>query len=279
MLKLKVLTIPKNAIILGKEVNKYYFIWRNNMQISNRVKMLRISANVLGGINIIYPTLLWDEDTAILVDAGYPGIHQKLLEAIEKAGVPFDKLSKVIITHQDIDHIGSLTNIIYSSSRKIEVISNELEKPYIQGEKRILKFTPEAIAKIDSLIPADVPEERRNAIKAVFENPPKAPVDQIVNDEEELPYCGGIIVINTPGHTPGHICLYHKQSKTLIAGDALMVIDGELSGPQNNVDTDQALHSLKKLAGYDINAVICYHGGLYKGNVNEQIAKLAYGYQ
>ena len=46
-------------------------------------------------------------------------------------------------------------------------------------------------------------------------------VDRIVEDGEELPFCGGITVIHTPGHTPGHICLYIGQNKTLIAGDAL----------------------------------------------------------
>jgi len=33
-------------------------------------------------------------------------------------------------------------------------------------------------------------------------------VDKTLEDGEELPFCGGITVIHTPGHTPGHICLY-----------------------------------------------------------------------
>jgi glyoxylase-like metal-dependent hydrolase (beta-lactamase superfamily II) len=247
------------------------------MQVFNGVEMLELSANVLGGVQTIYPTLLWDKDTAVLVDTGFPGLSPKLFEAMEKANIPLEKLSQIIITHQDIDHIGSLPAILDYSARKIEVLANEIEKPYIQGEKRILKFTLEAIAQIDSLIPADVPEERRKAIKAVFENPPKAPVDKTVMDSEELPYCGGIMIIHTPGHTPGHISLYHKQSKMLIAGDALRVDDGKLFGPQHNYDTSLAIESLKKLAEYEIEAVICYHGGMYKGDVNQRIAQIANG--
>ncbi|WP_330573610.1 MBL fold metallo-hydrolase, partial [Clostridioides difficile] len=35
-------------------------------------------------------------------------------------------------------------------------------------------------------------------------------------------------VIPTGGHTRGHICLYLKESKVLIAGDLLQVENGEL---------------------------------------------------
>jgi glyoxylase-like metal-dependent hydrolase (beta-lactamase superfamily II) len=92
-----------------------------------------------------------------------------------------------------------------------------------------------------------------------------------------LPYCGGLQVIFTPGHAPGHICLYLKESKTLIAGDAMICSEGNLRGPvqQTTLDMDEALQSLNKLASFEIEQVICYHGGLYQGNVNERIAEIA----
>jgi glyoxylase-like metal-dependent hydrolase (beta-lactamase superfamily II) len=76
-------------------------------------------------------------------------------------------------------------------------------------------------------------------------------------------------VIFTPGHTPGHICLYLKKSKTLIAGDALMLVDGKLisSPPELTADPVQAKESLKKLAELDVEPVICYHGGVYQGGI------------
>jgi glyoxylase-like metal-dependent hydrolase (beta-lactamase superfamily II) len=49
-----------------------------------------------------------------------------------------------------------------------------------------------------------LPEEAR----LLFENPPKAKVDETLADNQELSYCGGIQVIFTPGHSPGHISLY-----------------------------------------------------------------------
>jgi glyoxylase-like metal-dependent hydrolase (beta-lactamase superfamily II) len=170
-----------------------------------------------------------------------------------------------------------LPAILSESPHRVEVLANEVEKAFIQGEKRLLKITPEAIAKAMDSIPAEVPEQWRQAFKAVLENPPKAKVDKTVADGEELPYCGGITVINTPGHTPGHISLYHKPTKTLIAGDAMIVVDGQLLGPdpQHALDINVAIKSLKKFTQYDIETVICYHGGLYKGDANQRIAELA----
>ena len=102
-------------------------------------------------------------------------------------------------------------------------------------------------------------------------------MDKTIEDGEELPFCGGIQVIFTPGHTTGHICLYLKKYKTLVAGDAMNVIDGELSGPnpQFTYNMKEAVNSLKKLSKYDINSVICYHGGVYSQNVNQRIIELA----
>jgi glyoxylase-like metal-dependent hydrolase (beta-lactamase superfamily II) len=195
---------------------------------------------------------------------------------MQQAGVPFERLNTIIVTHQDLDHIGSLPVMLKEAPQKVEVLANEIEKPFIQGDQRPLKLTPQAIAQAVAALPAEMPEEARQAFQARLENPPRAAVDKTVADGEELPYCGGITVINTPGHTPGHICLYHRQSKTLIAGDALRVVDGQLQGPsqQATLDMPLALESLKKLARYDIETVICYHGGLYRGEANQRLAAL-----
>jgi glyoxylase-like metal-dependent hydrolase (beta-lactamase superfamily II) len=231
---------------------------------------------MMGRIVTVYPTLLWDNDTAILIDTGYPGQLPLIKEEIEKAGVPFDRLNKLLITHQDLDHIGSLPDLLAQLPHKVEVLADKLEKPYIQGEKQLLKITPASIEQAVNTLPPEVPEEWRTAFRKVLEHPPAAAVDTTLVGGIELPICGGIIVIDTPGHTPGHISLYHKASKTLIAADALMVENGVLLGPEPQYcfDPKLALQSLNKLALFEIEAVICYHGGLYKGNVNKRILEL-----
>jgi len=139
----------------------------------------------------------------------------------------------------------------------------------------LIKISPERMAQFSEHL-SYLPEERREAVLETFENA-RARVDRTLRDGEKLPYCGGMIVIHTPGHTPGHISLYLEQSKVLVAGDALNVSDGRLVGPnpQLTPDIDQATGSLKKLARYDIETVVCYHGGPYTGDVNARIAELA----
>ena len=250
------------------------------MPLVEGIHMLDLSAVVLGKRAVIHPTVLWDEQDTILVDAGYPGQVSLFREAMAQAGVAFDKLTKIIITHQDVDHIGSLPAIIKEASLKLEVSASELERAFIQGERRLLKLTDAAIDRAVNSLPADMPEAYRQAVRGFLLNPPSANVDRTLGDGEVLPYCGGLVVINTPGHTPGHISLYHQASKTLIAGDALTVVDTHLRGPDPHatLDMGMAIDSLHRLAEYDIKAVICYHGGLYAGDdVNQRIATLAGG--
>ncbi|WP_434509949.1 MBL fold metallo-hydrolase [Desulfitobacterium sp. AusDCA] len=243
------------------------------MKIADGVEALELTVNLMGRQSTIYLTLFWDEESVVLVDTGFPGLEQQIQEVIEKAGVSFEKLNKIILTHQDIDHIGSLPAILAKSQHKIEVMAHEVEKPYIQGDKPLIKANPERIAKMFETLP----EEQRKRMVSVFTNPPKAKVDRTIEDREELPYCGGIIVIYTPGHTTGHICLYHKASKTLVTGDALTAENGQLSGPNPAVTYDmvEANKSVKKIAQYEIQNVICYHGGVFQENVQHRLAQLA----
>lgn len=83
-------------------------------------------------------------------------------------------------------------------------------------------------------------------------------------------------MIFTPGHTPGHISLYHSRSKTLVSGDAMVVSNGILRGPipQMTLDMETATESLKKFLDYDIQQVICYHGGLVEIKEKKQLQDL-----
>lgn len=242
------------------------------MKIASGVEMLEISADIMGIPSIINPTLIWDNDAIILVDTGYPRQLSQIREEIEKIGLSFDKLNMVILTHHDIDHIGSLPSILKELPNSVKVLAHEEEKAYIEGKKCPIK-----VAQLEANLNSLSKEMKiiYEKLKVGFQHC-KVNVDKTLTDGEELPYCGGIKVIYTPGHTIGHICLYLKQSKTLIAGDVLGVENGMLvkAPPFTNFNMDLSIKSLKKLTEYDIETVICYHGGIYKDKVNECIAEL-----
>lgn len=245
------------------------------MLIAPQVEVLDLKMDLFGAPSSVRPTLFWDEKEAVLVDAGFPGQLEQLREEIEQAGVALDRLTRLVVTHQDIDHIGGISALLALNDR-IEVLAHEQDKPYILGEKQLIKLSPERMAQLAERL-SSLPEKRRRVTIDDFTNA-KARVDRTLADGERLPYCGGIVVIHTPGHTPGHISLYLESSSVLVAGDALNVSDGRLVGPnpQLTPDLGQATGSLKKLAPYDIETVVCYHGGPYTaGDVNARIAELA----
>jgi glyoxylase-like metal-dependent hydrolase (beta-lactamase superfamily II) len=235
-------------------------------------KMLEIPANNMGTPSVIYPTLIWDRDRLILVDTGFPGQLVQISAAIDKAGFSLEKLNVIILTHHDIDHIGGLASILNRLPGQVTVLAHAEEKAYIEGLKSPLK-----LAQFESNL-ATLPPETKifyDKFRAGFQSS-FAPVDQTLADGQELPYLNGVTVIFTPGHTLGHICLYLKGYKTLISGDALRVENGELSVPLPtiNYDNELAKKSLRKLAAFDIETVICYHGGQFTGDANQRIAAL-----
>lgn len=238
--------------------------------------MLSITAPVMGRADTVHPVLLWDDRNIVLADTGFPGQSGQLRDEAFSYGVDLSRLNQMIITHQDIDHIGNLQVLVEDACERIEVSTHAIEKPYVQGDRRLLRFTDEAIASLDQL-PDEVPKSFREGLKALMLHPPRANVDRVIADGERLPWCGGIVVIETPGHTPGHISLYHEPSRTLIAGDALTVQDGGLAGADSRTTLDRATAqaSIAKLSAYDIESVVCYHGGFFRGNVRARLIALA----
>lgn len=242
------------------------------MKISNGLRMLELQIEAFGGRQELNPTLIWDDSTVVLIDTGTPGQLQHIQNAMNDADVPFEKLKAIILTHQDIDHIGSLPEILKESDSQIEVYAHEADKPYIEGKLPLSKANLESMAwQLEGLS-----EDIRREILAQVNNSPRGRVDKTLFGGEELPFCGGIQVIFTPGHTPGHISLYLKRSKTLVAGDSMYSVEGVLYGPHSpsTPDMDTASHSITKYLDFDIENVICYHGGLSEDNVKTQLKNI-----
>jgi glyoxylase-like metal-dependent hydrolase (beta-lactamase superfamily II) len=216
------------------------------------IKPLKLEMNAGGKPFVVHATLLWDEQDIILFDTGLPGQVELIHLALALESVPFEKLSKIIITHQDMDHIGSLPELIAVTGGSVEVIAHELAKPFLTGEVPLTK-------------------------RGTYATPSK--VDATVQDGDILPYCGGIQVIFTPGHTPDHTSYYHIPSKTLISGDALISLDGKLlpPNPAFTPDYSTALQSVGKLLDYEIQSVITYHGGECTEQIKQRLADISAG--
>ncbi|MET3293100.1 UNVERIFIED_CONTAM: glyoxylase-like metal-dependent hydrolase (beta-lactamase superfamily II) [Brevibacillus sp. OAP136] len=220
----------------------------------------------------ITPVLLRDEAETILVDCGYPDFLGLLDGAARQHGIPLETVTKVIVTHQDLDHVGSIA-ALKRKHPHIEIIAHEIEAPYLAGIKKSLRLE-QAEAMLDSL----PDEEKPNGQQFIhlLQSIEPAVVDRTVRDGERLPWCSGIDIIHTPGHTPGHLSLYIQESKTLIAGDAVVVEAGrlEIANPQFSLDLEEALRSVRRLLDYEIEHIVCYHGGKYTNDVGQGLRDL-----
>lgn len=87
----------------------------------------------------------------------------------------------------------------------------------------------------------------------------------------------GLDVIDTPGHTPGHISLLDPAFSLLLSGDAMNGADGGVIGanPQFTDDMELADESVRKLAGFDFDDVVFGHGEPLLGGASEQVRRLA----
>ncbi|MEZ4501601.1 MAG: MBL fold metallo-hydrolase [Dehalococcoidia bacterium] len=84
-------------------------------------------------------------------------------------------------------------------------------------------------------------------------------------------------IIETPGHTPGHISVLDGANGLLVAGDALNGVDGAVGGPNARFTADMATAnaSVVKLAGFEFDTVVFGHGDPVEGGASTQVQELA----
>lgn len=83
---------------------------------------------------------------------------------------------------------------------------------------------------------------------------------------------GSFEVIQTPGHTKEDICLYNKETKTLISGDTVFG-SGSVGRTDLGGDIDELKKSVEKLAELDVEIILPGHGNPVLENGNEIIKK------
>jgi glyoxylase-like metal-dependent hydrolase (beta-lactamase superfamily II) len=84
-------------------------------------------------------------------------------------------------------------------------------------------------------------------------------------------------IIETPGHTPGHISVLDPVAGILVAGDAINGAGGGVIGPNPDFTEDMALAnaSVRKLAGFDYEVVLFGHGEPVTSGGADAVRRLA----
>lgn len=189
----------------------------------------------------VTPSVVESDRGLVLLDVGPRGAVDSLETHLRTLGYELTDVWLVILTHHDGDHAGGLAELLERVDAT--VATHREEVPYITGE--------------------------RDPIKGDGDRYPPVHVDLELTGGVRIPTLAGPMdVVETPGHTPGHVSLYFPAGKLLIAGDAL-VADGDepLAGPKPHFtpDMDRATESVGTLAELEVEHTLCYHGGYVDG--------------
>jgi glyoxylase-like metal-dependent hydrolase (beta-lactamase superfamily II) len=101
------------------------------------------------------------------------------------------------------------------------------------------------------------------------ERAPPVPATRLLNDGDRL---GGLLVIHTPGHTPGGICLYDTEARDLISGDTVFTDGGFGRTDLPGGDETALRHSLERLGALDVKGLYPGHGSPVERGGSRHIA-------
>jgi len=199
------------------------------------------------------PYLIIDPTGLLLIDAGLPGSEKKILKYISGLGFKPDDLKRIIITHADFDHVGGLAALKKASGARVYASATEAAAMASGHPSRAMR-PPNAILKLFF------------RLMARFGKTTQVQTDELLSDGQVLPFLGGLQVLETSGHTPGHISLFSPSTGILFSGDSIVSDQGRLYSSRQAVtwDRQKADESTRRQAGLEV-AIICPgHGPVVK---------------
>lgn len=211
--------------------------------------------------NTIHPTLLLEGESVVLIDCGFIGALSIIEKELLKHGLLAKQVTDIVLTHHDHDHMGAAAEF-KRLNPNIKIHASAKEASYITAEEKPLRL--HQAEEMQKLLPVD---ERAfgEAFCEMLRRLEPVQVDSLIYDGDILPWCGGCKVIETPGHTPGHISLIIIRDNIIITGDAIALEESMpvIANPQFTLDIDEATKSMEKLLSMKANIYYCYHGGVY----------------
>lgn len=165
--------------------------------------------------------LVRGEERSLLIDTGFrmPACRSAIEEALHELNVSMDQ-TDIFLTHLHSDHTGLAPELAAPSSR---VFISEIDRSFMPGCFDRFDWNLSYRDMIANGFPAQVLEEtRKNNPAAVYA---AGPFDryETIGEGDELHYGGYCLKpIATPGHTPGHLCLYIPEEQILFLGDHVL---------------------------------------------------------
>ncbi len=188
---------------------------------------------------------LVEADVLTLIDTGTPGGADKILGAIRGAGHGERDLGRILLTHRHSDHASNAAELARITGAPVRC--SPVDAPYIrEGTEQPLPRPATPLGLV--MVPY---------VKAVlpWSLPVVAAEASLVGDATVGPFR----VIDTPGHTAGHVSLLWTDQGVLFAGDAAAHITS--LGPHPAADDPAtARKSFESLSRLEFDAAVFGHG-------------------
>jgi len=198
--------------------------------------------------------LVIDEEELTVIDTGMPRNASKIMDYVNEIGREPSDISRILLTHCHIDHVGSAHDLKKLTNAKVAIHQEDAE--YVAGTKTY----PRQKGVTVILFKAASPFFKFKSVQP----------DIMLKENDKV---GKLTVIHTPGHTPGSISLYDSEREVLFVGDAIMFTDGRIVGPPERFTPDmkKAVQSIGKISQLEFDVMLSGHGEPLKPNASDRI--------
>ncbi len=196
------------------------------------------------------PYIIIDADGLTVIDAGLPRSEKKILAYIASLGRTARDVKRIILTHSDIDHVGGLAALKTATGAR--TYASKIEAEAIAAGKPSRGINPSGFSLRRLMF----------ALMRPFLKVAPFQVDEIVSDGQVLPMLGGLRVVESIGHTPGHISLFAPAVGVLFCGDSMVTDAKGIQGSRPGVTWDEAeaKESARKQSTLGASIVCSGHG-------------------
>lgn len=167
-------------------------------------------------------TYLFTGQQTTLLDTGINRTVRHLEESFRQIGIGFCDIDRIILTHGHIDHYGAARRIVKQSSGRAAVAVHREDRPVVETG---MEVSDRQFSKFYRLMGVPLVFELLFFGVGLFfsslaEN---CRVDLCLSDGGKIPVGDyEAIVISTPGHSKGSICLYLEKEGILFSGDHIL---------------------------------------------------------